>query len=85
MTLVVGGFTVKTNKLHVGDTFHVESYQKDPFKQANVFGGAIINKKGPYIQYIDDYGDTCSTNIRDAYLFPKTFKMTVTNGHEMNR
>jgi hypothetical protein len=74
--------TIKTNKLQTGDTFKVVSKYKDPFKDPYIFGGKIIAKQGEYIQYVNDYGDTCSMNIHTYYLRPKVDSVIVMKSFE---
>ena len=74
--------TRKINKLEVGDKFNVEFITENPYENNIVFGGTIIAKHGNYIQYVNEKGDTASTNIRDAYRYPKMFKVTVTKSQQ---
>ena len=69
--------TIKTNRLQVGDVFSVRVRNDNPYRNDILFSGVIISKSGDYIQYIEPDGDTSSTNIRDAYRFPKTFEVVV--------
>ena len=74
--------TRKTNKLEVGDRFKVEFVSDNPYEDHIIFGGTITAKHGNYIQYVNEKGDTVSTNIRDAYRFPKMFTVTVYKNKE---
>lgn len=69
--------TRKVEKLCVGDKFRVEYISNNPYEDKTIIGGTIIDKHGNYIQYVDKKGDTMSTNIRDAYLFPKFVNVIV--------
>lgn len=74
--------TRKVRQLEPGDTFKVECVTENPYDNQILFGGTIISKNGNYIQYVNKYGDTTSTNIRDVYASPKVFKITVTKPNE---
>lgn len=69
--------TAKTNKIEIGDKFSVKVVSANPYDNDVLFCGTVINKSGNYIQYIDENGDTSSTNIRDYYLFPRMTEVVV--------
>lgn len=68
---------MKVKRIEIGDKFNVECLTENPYENSIVFGGTVISKKGNYIQYVDSNGDTTSTNIRDVYRFPKTFRIVI--------
>lgn len=70
--------TAKVKNIEPGDKFKVEYITENPYENNIIFGGTVISRQGNYIQYVNLKGDTTSTNIRDAYLFPKRFNVTVT-------
>lgn len=70
--------TRKVKELSVGDTFTVRYVSENPYEDDMLFGGVIVAKSGNYIRYATFGGDTTSTNIRDVYRFPETFKITIT-------
>lgn len=69
--------TMKVKQIEIGDKFKVEYLTENPYENSIVFGGTVISKKGNYIQYVNSKGDTTSTNIRDMYKFPKTFRIVI--------
>lgn len=84
MNLIVFGLSIKeiqatknVNNIKIGDTFKVKVINKDPFREDIVFEGIVIDKHGNYIKYINENGDTSSTNARDWFLFPKTIEATI--------
>lgn len=84
MNLIVFGLSIKEiqatkniNNIKIGDTFKVKVINKDPFREDIVFEGIVIDKHGNYIKYINENGDTSSTNARDWFLFPKTIEATI--------
>ena len=87
VAVVVGAFgffayrelhaTVKARRIEVGDTFSVHWVNENPYDEDFMFGGTVIATNGVYIQYVDDDGDTLSTNIRDCYLFKNSCTVVV--------
>ena len=69
--------TKNVNNIKIGDTFKVKVMHEDPFREDIIFEGVVIDKHGNYIKYINEKGDTSSTNARDWFLFPKTCEATI--------
>lgn len=69
--------TKRSEEIHPGVEFSVEYVSDNPFEENIVFGGECIDRKGNYIKYVTPDGDTCSTNIKDVYEYPKMFKVSV--------
>lgn len=69
--------TKNVNNIKIGDTFKVKIMHEDPFREDIIFEGVVIDKHGNYIKYINENGDTSSTNARDWFRFPKTVEATI--------
>jgi len=76
--------TVKSNKVKVGDTFMIKANSRNPYDENYLIKGKIIDKCGSYVLYVNEKGDTLSTNIRDAFLFPQTIEIKITNDENTN-
>lgn len=69
--------TVRSKNIEPGDSFRVECVTENPYDNNVIFGGTVISRHGNYVQYVNFNGDTTSTNIRDVYKYPKTFRVKV--------
>lgn len=45
-------------KVKVGDKFRATIESPDPFRDSIVVSGMVIDRKGSYVKYVDELGDT---------------------------
>lgn len=57
-------FNRRLNEVQTGKKFRIESPDRNPYKESEIYEGTIIDRNGDYILYTKENGDTSSINFR---------------------
>lgn len=57
-------FNRRLDEVQAGKKFRIESPDKNPYKESEIYEGTIIDRNDDYILYIKENGDTSSINFR---------------------
>lgn len=57
-------FNRRLNGVQAGKKFRIESPDRNPYKESEIYEGTIIDRNGDYILYKKENGDTSSINFR---------------------
>lgn len=92
LLILIGGMIPAANSIRAkyivkqltpGDTIEVEMKSSDPFQKSFIVYGVVsaVDKIGKYVQYVNERGDTTSTDLRTSIMLRAHYKVTI-NGEK---